>query len=132
MGPATAYILMSSVETTDKRFEAEVRSTAVVNMFGISGSTSVSTVGAVQADPSQPTLRVEALSPGNLSTKLVTLASISSTSHEDADGSIADHPVTFEDIPGRTLVVGWAPEFQQNQTMYRSGVGFQRPFPRGS
>ena len=37
---------------------------------------------------------------------------------QDADGSIAVHPVTSEDIPGRTLVVGLAPELQQNQPMY--------------
>ena len=105
------------VDTTNTRFETEVPRTAVENMFGVSGSTSVSTVGAVQADPSQPTLRVEALSPGKFSTKLVSLASISLTFHADADGSIAIHPVTSEDIPGRTLVVGLAPELQQNQTI---------------
>ena len=92
--PALAYILMSSVETTDKRFEVEVPSTAVLDMSGVSRSTSVSMVGAVQADPSQPTLHVEALSPGNLSTKLVSVANISLTFHEDADGSIAVHPIT--------------------------------------
>ena len=64
--PATAYLLTSVVDTTYTRFETEVPRTAVVNMFGVSGSTSVSMVGAVQADPSQPTLRVEALSPGQL------------------------------------------------------------------
>ena len=52
-------------------------------MSAVSGSTSVSIVGAVQADPSQPTLRVEALSSGKLSTKLVSLASISLKFHEE-------------------------------------------------
>ena len=75
--PATAYLLTRSVDTTNTRFEAEVPSTAVMNMSGISGSTSVSMVGAVLADPSPPTLRVEGLSPGSLSTKLVSLASVS-------------------------------------------------------
>ena len=59
--PATAYLLTVSVDTTNQRFEDEVPSTAVVNMSGVSGSLSVSMVGAVQADPSQPTLRVEAV-----------------------------------------------------------------------
>ena len=115
-------------------------------MSGISGSTSVSRVGAVQADPSQRTLRVDALSPGNLSTKLVSLASTSSAFHEVvqisgttavnlhtnsnagsatrgmhgqyADGSLVGHPVTSENIPGRTSVVVLAQEWQQDQTVF--------------
>ena len=34
------------------------------------------------------------------------------------DGSLAVHPVTSENIPGRTWVVVLAPELQQNQTEY--------------
>ena len=83
MGPRNCILLTGSVGTTNQRFEDEVPSTAVVNMSGVSGSMSVSMVGAVQADPSQPTLPVEALSPGSLSTKLVSLASISLTLHEE-------------------------------------------------
>ena len=37
---------------------------------------------------------------------------------QDADGSIAVHPVTSEDIPGRTLIVVWAPELQQSPMVY--------------
>ena len=48
----------------------------------------------------------------------MSLARISVTFHEDADGRIAVHPVTTEDIPVRTLVVGLAPELQQNQTIH--------------
>ena len=141
--PATAYFLAGLSVT---RFEREVPSTAVVNMFGGSGSTSVSIVSSVRVNLSQPTLRVEALSPGNLSTKLVLLPSISLTFHEEiqihgthtvnlytnskagsrtgcahgqhADRSPTVHPVTSEHIPGRTLVVVLAPDMQQNQTIY--------------
>ena len=35
-----------------------------------------------------------------------------------ADGSVAVHPVTSENIPGRPLVVVLAPELQQNQTIH--------------
>ena len=35
-----------------------------------------------------------------------------------ADGSLAVHPVTSENIPGRTLVVVLTPELQQDQTVY--------------
>ena len=69
--------------STSTYCEAEVSSSAVTSMFEVSGSTSVSREGAVLADPWQLTLRVEALSPGNLSTKLVSLASISSTFHKE-------------------------------------------------
>ena len=57
---------------------------------------SVSREGAVPADPSQVTLRVEAVSPGNLSTKLVSLASISSTFHKEVQtkGTHAVNPRT--------------------------------------
>ena len=116
-----------------------------MSMFEVSGSMSVSRDGAVLADPSQLSLRVEALSSGNLSTKLVSLASISSTFHKEvqtkwthavnprtdsnagsgrggmpgwfADSSLAD-PVPSEHIPGRLLVVVLGPELQQHQTIY--------------
>ena len=39
--PALAYILMNSVETTDKRSEVEVLSTAVMDPLGVWASTSV-------------------------------------------------------------------------------------------
>ena len=42
----------------------------------------------------------------------------SGTPGQDADGSIAVHPVTSEDIPGRTLIVVWAPELQQCPMVY--------------
>ena len=137
--PATAYQLTGSVDPTHTCFEAEVPSTAVVNMFGVSGSTSVSIGGAGHSDPSQPTLRVEALSPGNLSKNLVSLTSTSLTIHKEIQikgatqwiyirtqkrhlerGTClgAVHPVTSENIPGRTLVVVSAPELQKNQPMY--------------
>ena len=101
--------------------------------------------GCSAGRPSQSTLCVEALSPGNLSTKLVSLASINLTFHAEvpingthtvnlhtnsnvgsgtggmhgqyADGSLVVHPVTSENIPGRTVIVVLAPEFQQNQTV---------------
>ena len=81
--PTTAHLLTGSVETTHTGCEAEVSSTAVMSMFEVSGSTSVSREGAVPADPSHLTLRVEALSPSNLSTKRVSLASTSSTFHKE-------------------------------------------------
>ena len=96
--------------------------------------------------PSQPTLRVEALSPGNLPTKPVSWASGNLTFHAEvqitgshilnlstnskvrsgtggrheqyADGSLEVHPVTSENIPGRTWVVVLDPEWQQNPTVY--------------
>ena len=40
---------------------------------------------------------------------------------QDADGSIAVHPVTSEDIPGRTLIVVWALELQQSPVLDSSG-----------
>ena len=49
---APAYILMSSIETTNKRFEVEVPSTAVIDMSGVSAGTSVPTVVVVPADNS--------------------------------------------------------------------------------
>ena len=114
-----------------QRFEDEVPSTAVVNMSGISGSTSVSRSGAVQADPSQLTLRVEALSLGNFSTKLVSLASITSTFHEEVqiNGTHTVNLCTNSDVGSGTgacmdstqtaaLVVVLAPELQQDQTVY--------------
>ena len=82
-GLATAYFLTGSVDTTNQRFEEELPSTAVVNMSGVSGGMSVSKVSAVQAGPSQPTLRVEALPPGSLSTKPVSLGSSNSTFHAE-------------------------------------------------
>ena len=69
------------------------------------------------ANPSPTTLRVEALSLGSLSTKLVLWASISSETEcrpgQDANGSIAVHPAISEDFSGRPLVVVLAPELQQ-------------------
>ena len=107
---------------------------------------SVSTVDAVRVNPSQPTLHVEALSLGNLSTKLVSLASISLPFHQEvqisgthtvylctnskarygtgrmlrryADVSLAVHPATSENIPGRPLDAVFGPELQHNQTIY--------------
>ena len=117
-----------------------------MGMFEVSGSMSVSREGAVLADALQLALRVEALSPGNLSKKLVSLASISSTFHKEvqikgthtvnprttsnarsgtgsmlgwyADGSLAVHPVPSENIPGRPLVVVLGPELPRHQTIY--------------
>ena len=71
--PALGYILMDSVKTTDKRFEVEVPSTAIMDMFGVSAGTSVSIVVVVPADNSPQTLRVEALSPSNSPTTSVSL-----------------------------------------------------------
>ena len=141
--PATAYLLTGSVGTTNQRFEGEVPSTAVVNMSGISGSTSVSRVDAVQAEPSQPTLHVEAFVAGQLFTEACVVGEhqfeevqINETHRlnlqtnpnagsgtggmhgQYADGSLVVHPVISEDIPGRTLVVVLAPELQQDQTVY--------------
>ena len=45
--PALAYILMDSVETTDKRLEVEVLSTVVMDPFGVWARTSVSIVVVV-------------------------------------------------------------------------------------
>ena len=120
-------------------------STAVGNMSGVSRGMSVSMVSAVQADPSQPTLCVETLPWGNLFIKACVvgeqqfdvpcrspnkwdshIASIYEFESEIwngrrhghcADGSLVVHPVTPESIPGRTLVVVLAPEWQQNQTV---------------
>ena len=102
--PATAYLLTGSVDTANERFEAEVPSPAVGDMFGVSGGTSGSIMGTMRADPSLTTLRVEALSLGSLSTKLVLWASISSETEcrpgQDANGSIAVHPAISEDFSG--------------------------------
>ena len=65
---------MDSVETTDKRFEVGVPSTAIMDRFGVSAGTSVSIVVVVQADHSPSTLRVEALSPSSSPTTSVSLA----------------------------------------------------------
>ena len=73
-GPARAYILVGSVDTTDERFEVEVPSTAVMDISGVSAGTSVSIVVVVPADNSPPTLRAEALSPSNGPTTSVSLA----------------------------------------------------------
>ena len=81
--PALAYILLSSVETTKKRFEVEVPSTAVMDMSGVSAGTSVTTVVVMPADNSLPTLRVEALSPSNGPRTSISLASLNSTFDED-------------------------------------------------
>ena len=119
---------MGSVDTANERFEAEVPSPAVGNMFGVSGGTSGSIMGTMRAGPSLTTLRVEALSLGSLTTKLVLWASISLTFVEevqnegthpvnvytnskagsetecrpgqDANGSIAVHPAISEDFSG--------------------------------
>ena len=53
-----------------------------------------------------------------------------------ADGSLVVHPVTSENIPGRTLVVVLAPELQQDQTVYvlsdaGSVLDSSAQFPRG-
>ena len=45
---AFAYILMDSVEPTDKCFEVEVLSKVVVDLSGVSASTSVSVVVVVR------------------------------------------------------------------------------------
>ena len=45
--PAFAYILVVSCETTVERFQVEVRSTAVMDMPGVSAGTSVSIVVVV-------------------------------------------------------------------------------------
>ena len=73
---------MDSVETSDKRFQAEVPSTAFMNMSGVSAGTSVSIV-VVSADDSPPILRVEVSSPSDGPTTSVSLASFSSTFDED-------------------------------------------------
>ena len=80
---ALAYILMSSVETTDKRLEVEVPSTAVMDMPGLSAGTSVSKVVVVLADNFPPTQRVEALSLSNDPTTSVSLTSLNVTFDED-------------------------------------------------
>ena len=49
--PATAHLPTVPVETTHPCFEAEVSSTAVMSMFEVSRSMSVSRDGAVPADP---------------------------------------------------------------------------------
>ena len=136
--PATAHHLTGSVVITNQRFKEEVPGTFVLNMSGVSGSMSVSIASAAEADPSQPTLRVEAVLPGNLSTKLVSRASSNRTFRAEVpisgtpisnlptnlnarsgagdrhgqheNGSIVVHPVTSESIPERTLDVMCAPE----------------------
>ena len=55
--PATAYLLTGSIDTANERFEAEVPSPAVGNMFGVSGGTSGSIVGTMRANPSPTTAR---------------------------------------------------------------------------
>ena len=143
---ARPNILVGSFETTDERFEVKVPSTAVMDMSGISASTSVSIVVAVPADNSPPTLRAEALSPSNGPTTSVSLASLNSTFDEDiqfegtrtvdmctnsvaasgagcahakyADGSFAVHPVTSENVSWRTLVVVLDQELHPNQTVH--------------
>ena len=57
LGPATAYLLTGSIDTANERFEAEVPSPAVGNMFGVSGGTSGSIVGTMRANPSPTTAR---------------------------------------------------------------------------
>ena len=81
--PATAYLLMDSVETTDKRFEVGVPSTAIMDRFGVSAGTSVSIVVVVPADNSPQTLRVEALSPSDSPTTSESLATLNLTFNED-------------------------------------------------
>ena len=143
---ALAYILMSSVETTNKRFEVEVPSTAVMDMSGVSAGTSVTIVVVVPADNSLQTLRVEALSPSNGPTTSVSLASLDSTFDEDIQfegtrtvdlctnsvagsgagcahaeymgGSFAVLPVISEGVSWRTLVVVLDQELHPNQTVY--------------
>ena len=78
MRPLNDKPLTDSVDTTNQRFEDEVPSTAVVNMSQVSEAC-LSPQGVPCRPTSQPTLRVEALSSGNLSAKLVSLARINLT-----------------------------------------------------
>ena len=115
----------------------EVPGTPVLDMCGVL---------AVQAVPSQSILFVEAPPSGNLSTKWVSrargiwafhagvpitgthLLNLSADSKvgsgagdrhgQYADGNLAVHPETSEGLPARTLIVMWASEWQQNQTVY--------------
>ena len=73
---------MGSVETTEKRFEVEVPSTAVIDMSGVSAGTSVFPMFVVPADNSPPT-RVEALSLSNGPTTSVSVTSLNLTFDED-------------------------------------------------
>ena len=57
--PALGYLQMDSVKATDKRFEVEVSSTAVMYMSSVSSGTFVSIVVVAPADNSPQTLRVE-------------------------------------------------------------------------
>ena len=121
----------------NQRFKVEVPGTLVLDMSGVL---------AVQAVPSQSILFVEAWPSGNLSSKWVSWASGSWTLHagvpftrthllnlsadskvgcgagdrhgQHADGNLAVRPLTSESLPARTLIVMWASEWQQNQTVY--------------
>ena len=55
VGPARAYILVGSFETTEKRLEVEVQITAIMDKSSVSAGTSVSFVVVVPADDSPPT-----------------------------------------------------------------------------
>ena len=127
----------------DERFEVEVPSTAVMDMSGVSASTSVSIVVVAPADNSPQTLRVEALSLSNSPTTSLSLASLNLTFDEDiqfeetltvdlctnsgagfgdvsahagsADGSFAVHLVTSESVSWSTLGVRLDQKLHPNQ-----------------
>ena len=107
------------VDTTNQRFKEEVPGTAVVNISRVSGGMFVSVVSAVQADASQPTLRIEVLRPGNLATKSVSCAGSHSTFHAEVQVN-ETHTVTrytnsharfgTEDMHGQKMAVSWFTE----------------------
>ena len=128
---------MSSVETTDKRLEVEVPSSAVMYMPGVSAGTSVCKVVVVPADNFPPTRRVEALSLSNGPTTSVSVTSLNLTFDEDtpfergpaqwiyartrldnADGSFAVHPVISEKASWCILVFVLDQELHPNQIVY--------------
>ena len=80
--------------------------TAVVNLFGVTGNTLDPIVGTMRANPV------------NVGTNSKVGSRTGCMPRQDADCSIAVHPVTSEDISGRTLIVVWALELQQNPTEY--------------
>ena len=126
------HIRTGSVDRTNQRFKEEVPGTLVLDMSGVL---------AVQAVPSQSILFVEAWPSGNLfmgerqldlhagvpitGSPLLNLSADSKVGSgagerhgQYADGNLAVHPVTSESLPARTLIVMWASEWQQNQTVY--------------